>query len=489
MTHDALFIDGRWQPGHGPVFSAVAPATGAHHWQAAGADAEDIDRAVAGARAAFPGWAARDLAARRAVLNAYRDALDAAKAELAQTISTDTGKPLWEAASEVAAMIGKIELSQRAYDERTPERHTEAPGGGQAVLRHRPHGVVAVYGPYNFPGHLPNGHIVPALLAGNTVVFKPSELTPATAEHMVRLWQAAGLPAGVLNLVPGGRDTGVALSRHSGLDGLFFTGSAATGSHLHRQFADRPDKILALELGGNNPLVVWDIADVTAAIPHIALSAYLSAGQRCTCARRLIVPQGALGERIVTALAAYLDRLIVGGPQDDPAPFMGPVISNAAADALLAAQARLIDAGAVAVRHMERLDDRVPLLSPGLIDVSRVADRPDEEYFGPLLQVIRVADFDAALAEANATRYGLAAGLIADDAALWQRFTTEIRAGIVNWNRQLTGASSAAPFGGIGASGNHRPSAYYAADYCAYPMASLETDRLVAPATPQGVRS
>lgn len=351
------------------------------------------------------------------------------------------------------------------------------------MVRHRPHGVVAVFGPFNFPGHLPNGHIVPALLAGNTVVFKPSELTPLVAQKTVACWQAAGLPPGVINLIQGGRETGSSLAAHPAIDGLFFTGSPATGKALHRQFAGQPGKILALEMGGNNPLVVYGVSDLEAAAYHTIQSAFLSAGQRCTCARRLIVPEGAEGDRYIERLCQMMGTLRIGPYTDCPEPFMGPMINNQAAERLLDTQASLVAKGGKALVPMRRLKEGLPFLSPGLMEVTAVIERPDVEAFGPLLQLIRCEDFSAAIEEANRTAYGLSAGLFSDYAELFDTFYRQIRAGIVNWNRPLTGASSAAPFGGVGDSGNHRPSAYYAADYCAYPVASLEADQLTLPAT------
>jgi succinylglutamic semialdehyde dehydrogenase len=225
-----------------------------------------------------------------------------------------------------------------------------------------------------------------------------------------------------------------------------------------------------------------------------AQSAYITAGQRCVCARRLILPKGAEGQRHLDALIALLPRLRVGASGDSPEPFLGPVINAAAADRLLEAQAALGNAGGKILVPMRRIAagevdaSRSPFLTPGLVDVTDAASRPDEEFFGPLLQVVRVGDFDAALEEANRTRYGLAAGLVSDDRALWETFRDRIRAGVVNWNRQTTGASGKLPFGGVGDSGNHRPSAFYAADYCAYPMASLEADKAIAPARlPAGI--
>ena len=341
--------------------------------------------------------------------------------------------------------------------------------------------MVAVFGPYNFPGHLPNGHIVPALLAGNCVVFKPSELTPGSAEATVKIWEKAGLPKGVLNLLQGGRDTGAALAEHAGIDGLFFTGSSQTGAHLHRQFAAQPQKILALEMGGNNPLVVGDYRNLDATVHHIVQSAFISAGQRCTCARRLIVPAGDAGDRLMGRLIDVAARLKVGAFDDADPPFMGAVISLAAAENLLRAQTDLWSRGATSLLEMKALKAGTALLSAGIVDVTGIADLPDEEHFGPLLQVLRYNHFDDALTMANNTRYGLAAGLLSESAGEYANFLRHIRAGIVNWNRPLTGASSASPFGGVGASGNHRASAYYATDYCAYPQASLESATLTLP--------
>ncbi|QPC37846.1 succinylglutamate-semialdehyde dehydrogenase [Pseudomonas fragi] len=483
-----LYIAGAWQDGQGEAFESLNPVTQQVLWAGQGADAGQVDAAVKAARQAFPQWARQTFEQRLSVLEAFAASLKNHADELSRCIGEETGKPLWESATEVTSMINKVAISVQSYRERTGEKSGPL-GDATAVLRHKPHGVVAVFGPYNFPGHLPNGHIVPALLAGNSVVFKPSELTPKVAELTVKCWIEAGLPAGVLNLLQGARDTGIALAAHTGIDGLFFTGSSRTGNALHQQFAGRPDKILALEMGGNNPLVVDQVEDLDAAVYTIIQSAFISAGQRCTCARRLLVPQGAWGDSLLTRLVEVSQSIEVGAFDQQPAPFMGSVISLGAARALMDAQEVLLGSGAVALLEMHQPDSNAALLTPGIIDVTEVSERSDEELFGPLLQVIRYADFDAAIAEANNTAFGLAAGLLSDSEARYQQFWLESRAGIVNWNKQLTGAASSAPFGGIGASGNHRASAYYAADYCAYPVASLETPTLALPAalTP-GVR-
>ena len=448
------------------------PATGAHLWTGPIGDAA---AEVATARSGWAGWAAKPFTVRAETLRRFANVVRQRAEPFADLIARETGKPLWEARTEVESVVAKVDISVTAYAERTAQRRLDSPMGSRMALRHKPHGVLAVLGPYNFPAHLPNGHIVPALLAGNAVVFKPSEKTPAVGAYLVECFHAAGVPAECVRLLIGGPAEGRALSAHPDIDGLLFTGSARTGLALNRQFAEHPEKILALEMGGNNPIIVWDTPDLYAAAVLVAQSAFTSAGQRCTAARRLII-QDSLYDGLVDALNSLVGRLIVGEPHAQPQPFMGPVIDNESADQLTEAFLGLLMRGGRAIRHLERTMPDRPFLKPALIDVTKMAERPDTELFGPILQVIRSDDFDAAIAEANNTRYGLSASLISQTPQLYDRFWANARAGIVNWNRPTNGASSNAPFGGIGWSGNHRPSAYYAADYCAYPVVSNEAD-------------
>ncbi|MBS3804932.1 MAG: succinylglutamate-semialdehyde dehydrogenase [Oleiphilaceae bacterium] len=474
-----LWINGIWLEGQGPIVESDHPVSGEIIWRGESASIGDVDAAVRAGHQVAPEWRRKKFSERQAIVEAFGQQLKEQKDTLAHQIGQETGKPLWECRSEVDAMIAKVNVSIEAYNERTGSWSSDT-ATGRSVVRHRPHGVVAVFGAFNFPGHLPCGHIIPALLAGNTVVFKPSEHTPATGELVIRLWERAHIPGGVINLIQGGPDTAMALSNHHMVDGLFFTGSAEVGHGLHKKFGGEPEKILALEMGGNNPLIVQGARNTDAAVHHTILSAFLSAGQRCTCARRLLVPRGKKGDEFLDRLVEVSSALKVGEYDADPQPFMGGVISVAASDRLLQAQADMKEAGGRPLLEMKRLQEGTPLLSPGIIDVTGIETR-DEELFGPLLKVYRYRNFDQALEIANDTRFGLAAGILTDDHKLYERLLDEVRAGIVNWNRPLTGASSAAPFGGVGASGNHRPSAYYAADYCAWPMASQEADKLVLP--------
>jgi succinylglutamic semialdehyde dehydrogenase len=469
----------RWVQGYGPVLESHDPGTGEIVFSGNCVDVQDVGNAASLAQMALLEWQDVPFSERTRILNRYADALRAQREEVAPIISRETGKPRWESLTEVDAMANKVGISIEAIHERRgPTERQQA--GAVAATRYKPIGVMAVIGPFNMPGHLPNGHIVPALLAGNTVVFKPSELTPGVAVKMVQLLQAAGLPAGAINLVQGGRDIGAALATNPQVDGVLFTGSVAGGRAISKSLMDQPNKIIALEMGGNNPLVVWEPTDLDAAAYLTVQSAYLTSGQRCSCARRLIVSNSPKGRAFVDRLIAMIQTIRVGHFTERPEPFMGPVISDAAADQLLDAQRELIAKGGKPLVEMSVAGQRRATLRPGLIDISN-GGLSDAEHFGPLLQLTWVDDFDEAIAEANETTYGLAVGLFSDDPALWERFYRKIRAGVVYWNRQTTGGSSHLPFGGVGLSGNHRPSGYWAADYCSYPVASMEVPTLIMP--------
>ena len=233
------FIDGNWQEGKGKPFSSYDPATGQELWTGAEASADDVKKAVKAANKAFPKWAILSFDKRLSYLEEFRGLLQENRNELVKSISEEMGKPLWEANGEVGAMINKLAVSVRAYQERSGESQSEV-NDEFSIVRHKPHGVVAVLGPFNYPAHLPTGHIIPALLAGNTIIFKPSEYTPLVAESLIRLWQQADIPPGVINLVQGGRETGGFLAAEK-INGLFFTGSYATGRLLHQQFSGQPE--------------------------------------------------------------------------------------------------------------------------------------------------------------------------------------------------------------------------------------------------------
>ncbi|VWX52779.1 succinylglutamate-semialdehyde dehydrogenase [Novosphingobium sp. 9U] len=456
-----------------PELVSYEPATGAEVWRGPVGDVEDV---VERARRAAPAWAAQPLSTRMELVRRFANEVRKDAESLATTIARETGKPMWEANAEVESVLVKVEISIRAYAERTAQRKLDSALQGTMAVRHKPHGVLVVLGPFNLPAHLPNAHIIPALIAGNTVIFKPSEKTPGTSELLARCFHRAGISAAIMQVCQGGPAEGQKLVAHDGIDGVLFTGSANIGISINRKLAARPDKLVTLEMSGNNPLVVWDTPKLTDAAALVVQSAFASAGQRCTAARRLIV-KDSMYEPLLAEVKALADRIIFGAPFDDPAPFMGPVIDNMAADGLTESFLYLLSHGGRAIKHLVRPDESLPFLSPAIIDVTAMVEKPDVELFGPILQVVRVSDFDEAIAEANATRFGLVAALVGGTPQEYNRFWGSVRAGIVNWNRPTIAPSHAGPVGGTGLSGNHRPTGYYAADYCAYPVASGEMEQ------------
>lgn len=473
------YIDGQWVTTQGPVLHSLNPADGSLLWTGTTATEKDVQSAFEAAHQAFKSWSILEISERIKYLEQFGRQVEFKRDDLTRLIAEESGKPLWEAATEVSAVIGKVALSIQAYFERTGGQKTDSLETNSSV-RYKPHGVVAVLGPFNFPAHLSNGHIIPALLAGNTIVYKPSELTPAVAAFIMQCWHESGLPAGVLNLIQGTLESAKALLNQE-VQGVYFTGSYRAGLDIHQSFAKRPEVILALEMGGNNPLVIESVQNQAAAVYQALLSAMITAGQRCTCARRILLPNTQAGDDFLEKFLKRCRRIQVGPYTQQPEPFMGPVISHQHALTHLESQKHLIQLGGESLLTMQLLSENTGFLSPGVIEMSNVENPPDEEIFAPFVQIYRYHDFDEAISIANQTQYGLSAGLFSDHPAQFNRFYQTIRAGLINWNKPTTGALSSLPFGGIGQSGNHRPSAYYAADYCAYPIATLAQPSLSIP--------
>lgn len=437
-----------------------------------------VEGAVRSARGALGAWSQWGLEKRAAVLRRFAALARGRAAELAVLIREETGKVAWDALAEAQLIAQKVEIT---LEPEGPQRRVtgfEVVGTGTRRGRcwFRPHGVMAVVGPYNFPMHLPNGHIVPALLMGNTVVFKPSDKAPACGQMLAMLMQEAlddgAAPAGVMNLVHGGADVAAALAGGEGVDGVLFTGSWPVGRRIMEANLDRPGRMLALEMGGNNAAVVLADADLQLAVSECVRSAFISTGQRCTCTRRLIVHE-AVAPKVIRAVCQAASALIVGDPAAHPV-FMGPIISEAARKNVIEAQARLAKGGDDVLVRCAAMDGEGWYVTPGVNLAARFDGRDDEEVFGPLLRVSVAASLDDAIAQANATRFGLAASIFTRDREAAARFEREAKAGCVNVNAGTAGASSRLPFGGLGLSGNHRPAGAFSLDSCAVPIAGME---------------
>lgn len=484
MSH---YINNSWIEGKGPQLQSKDPLGLESVWSGNECSPKQATEAIQVSRQAFASWSNTSFEMRCELVRKYAEILKAHQETLAQLISKEMGKPLWESKTEVQAMISKVELSIKAHLDRCAETN-QVIGEAKSITRFHPIGVCLVLGPFNLPAHLPNGHIIPALLAGNTVIFKPSEKTPAVGEAMVQYLAEAGFPNGVIQLIQGG----VELSQHCvhspDIDIIAFTGSYRAGVEIHKACAGHPEKMLALEMGGNNPLVIWEPEDLSMAAYTALLSTYITSGQRCVCARRLIIPHGKEGDDFLSLFISMIQGIQVKVWTESPEGFMGPVIDGMSGQHILHIQNKAIDSGAQIHTQCEKKGQHDALLSPGLLEwkdekVFRQV-MGDHEVFGPLLNCFRAESFEHAIDLANQTQYGLAAGLVAKPRALWEQFRGSIRAGITNWNRQITGAFSSAPFGGVGYSGNFRPSAYFAADYCSYPSASIEVDHPIKPDEP-----
>ena len=479
--HNDVYLNNQWFKGEGKALSNACPSTNKIVWRGNAASKTQVENAVIAARAALKDWSQRQQSERNAILLRYAEALKTRKEDIAKAISQDMGKPIWESRTEANAMVGKVAISIQALEERAGSKDSETAFGGTKLV-HRSHGVMAVLGPFNFPGHLPNGHIVPALLAGNVCIFKPSEQAPSVSAIIADAFAEAGLPQSCLCIVQGKRETGQALIE-ADIDGLLFTGSVETGLHFHRYFAGRPEVMLALEMGGNNPLIAWEPLDPAAAANQIFQSGFITTGQRCSCARRVILPNTPFADKVLEALIGLIETVKIG-PWDNEDNFMGPLVSVRAAQQAVAFQEHLVAQGGKALKTLTAQGPQSAFVTPGLIDVTDMKERTDHELFGPLIQLIRTETLKEAITEANNTRFGLAGGLLCDDKESWALAHGAMKAGILNWNRPTTGASSALPFGGPGHSGNFRPGAYYAADYCAWPQASQIAEKTTAIAMP-----
>ncbi|MEX0876715.1 MAG: aldehyde dehydrogenase family protein [Phycisphaerales bacterium] len=479
-------IGGQWIELSGDSITSTMPASpGTVLWRGSSSVAA-VHEAVEAARAALPAWAGTPIEGRIAVLRRFQEIAKKRADELGALISDETGKALWESVGEANLVAAKVEitLEEGEYSgrHRVSDFEFQLNDTKRARCHFRPHGVMAVVGPYNFPAHLPNGHIVPALLTGNTVVFKPSDKTPAVGQMLAEMFhdalEAEAAPGGVVNLVHGAVDESIALCGSGGIDGVLFTGSWCAGRAIMEANLDSPGKIIALEMGGNNPAIVMPDADLYQAVVEVTRCAFNTTGQRCTSTRRLIVHRQ-VADRVIPALIKSASNLLIGDPRSDEPVFMGPIISEDALDGVLRFQERAAKNGGRVLMESTRMPDRDGwFITPGIIEVDRFTlDENnagcDEEVFGPLLRVSVVDSFEEAIEQANATRYGLSASIFTRDESFQKRFLSECRSGCLNINCGTAGASSKLPFGGLGHSGNHRPAGAFSLDYTAYPVASM----------------
>jgi succinylglutamate-semialdehyde dehydrogenase len=442
----------------------------------------NVDIAVEAARRAQPTWHALGIEGRTKHLLGLRAAFDEHVDKMARIITREMGKPIREATLEAKSLGERIPL---ILEDGMRRIATLRPDGVAGEARAHPQGVLAVVGPYNYPAHLVNSHVIPALATGNAVIIKPSEVTPGVGELYATCAERAGLPRGVVNLVQGAGDIGRALVAHAGIDGVLFTGSWKTGRAITEVCLDQPHKMLALEMGGKNVAVVCDDADLPQALAAVLQGAFLTTGQRCTATSRLLV-FARVAERFLDALVAAARELRPGDPLE-PTTTFGPLATKEGLDRFLRLRANGVTAGCEQMLAGSTIPGgafvtpSIHLLPEGVTDAPGYLD---EELFGPDLCVEIVDDLDEAIERTSALPYGLSNAIFTVDAHKMERFYERTRSGCVNWNRSTNNASGKLPFGGIGKSGNQRPAGVDAVRYTTFPVAVLRSEIGDAPVEP-----
>ncbi len=481
------YINGQFRPIPGETIVSRDPSDPERVIWSGGEEVDHLDEAVAAAQAALPTWSSTSFEDRRDLLLRWKEVTGRHVDALAGLITDEMGKTLAESRFEAAALAAKVDITLGEHSlGRVTEYDVPVNETRSGRCRYKPFGVMSVIGPFNFPAHLANGQVLPALLTGNTVVFKPSEKTPGVGQKIAEMMEEAGAPAGVFNLVQGGPAVASGLVNHEDIDGILFTGSWPVGRKILEANLDRPGRIIALEMGGNNPAVVLDDAPLKLAVLECVRASFATTGQRCTCTRRIIVQRG-IADRFISAYCKAASTLLVGPGRSETPVFMGPLVTAAARESVLNYQRGQHDAGARVLVEATALDRPGHFITPGVIEVDRFTIDRDCEVFGPLAQICIVDNLDEAIEQSNATRYGLAAAIFTRDETSFERFFHRVNSGCVNWNNGTAGATGKLPFGGRGFSGNNRPAGAFASDFCAYPVASM-VERAEDLATPGGVQ-
>jgi len=438
---------------------------------------EHVARACEVAKNVFRKWADLSLDERKTYILRLKEGYVNYSEELAEMISREVGKPLWEAKAEVQSMINKIDVTLNESLKLVEEKEVpNAVGSTPGFLRFKPRGVMAVIGPFNFPGHLPNGQFIPALLTGNTVVFKPSELTSGVGQIIAQIFEEVEFPPGVFNVVHGNGEVGKRLVMNENVEGVLFTGSYETGFRIKQDVLPHFWKILALEMGGKNSSVVWDDCDVNKAVYENILGAFMTTGQRCSATSRIIVRRS-ISDRFINHFHNAAKKISINYAFENP--FMGPLINSAALDKYLRFQGIAKREGNESIMRGKVLElDRDGNYVTPSINIVGTPD-PESTYqktevFGPNVAIYIVEEISEAIKIINQSSYGLALSVFSSDRDVFQYCFDQSRVGIINFNRSTVGASSKLPFGGMGKSGNNQPTGTFAIYSCTYPVACLE---------------
>jgi succinylglutamic semialdehyde dehydrogenase len=448
-------------------------------WEAP-VDYRDVDRVAESAITGFKTWKKLPQEERNQYLRRYQEEVTKRKDEIALAISYEMGKPLWEAKTEAASVIAKVAVTIEESLPRIANKQIDniLPKTTGHII-YKPIGPSLIIGPFNFPCHLANGQILSALVAGNSIIFKPSEKTCYSAQLMIECFHSAGFPSGVINLIQGDGEVARRLLKEKSIKGVFFTGSKEVGKKILDITHHDLSKLVSLELGGKNTTILHSDANLDHALQELLKACFLTAGQRCT-STSIVAIHRSIHEKFISTFHDMAKKIIIDHPVEfTREPFMGPLVDQSAVDAYLLFMGMAKREGIQEVMRGKLLDKpkKGYYVSPSI----HLAEKWNNdsmflhsEIFGPNVTFIPYDTIDEAINIANATEYGLAASVFTKDLSIFKKCQEEIDSGLINFNRSTVGASAKLPFGGVKNSGNYHPAALTTIDACVYQMACLE---------------
>lgn len=443
-------------------------------------DYSHVDKTINSVVEGHKTWRKLSQEQRNDFLRAYQLEVKKRQDEFALAISYEMGKPLWDAKTEAASLVAKVDVTINDSLPRITNKEIKdiLPKTNGHII-YKPIGPCLVIGPFNFPCHLANGQILSALVAGNAIVFKPSEKTCYSAQLMIECFHAAGFPKGVINLLQGDGEIARRLLKEKAIKGVFFTGSKEVGKKILEVTHHDLSKLVSLELGGKNTTILHSDANLEHATGELLKSCFLTSGQRCT-STSIVAIHRSLVDSFIPKFHDIAKKIIVDHPvESEKEPFMGPLVDQGAVDAYLLFMGMAKREGFTEIMRGKLLERKTKghYVSPSIHFAEKWNNDSHflhSEVFGPNVTFIPYDTIEEAIAIANATEYGLAAAVFTKDANIFKQCVEEIDSGLVNFNRSTVGASAKLPFGGVKNSGNYHPAALTTVDACVYQMACLE---------------
>lgn len=479
------YFDGRFEDNKGhsdAVLERSCPANTDQLLYSAPISYKNVGAVTESAYKGFRNWRDRPIQERCEFLKKYQQEVIKIKEKIAEAISLESGKPLWEALGEAQAVIGKVDvtitdglprITQKSYPDIMPNT--------QGQLYYKPLGPCLIIGPFNFPCHLANTQILSALISGNSIIFKPSEKTAYSAQLLIECFHKAGFPSGVINLYQGDGEVARRLLKEKCIKGVFFTGSKEVGLKIIESTYKDLSKLVSLELGGKNPAIIHKDTNIKHALAEMLKGSFLTTGQRCTSTSLIILHRSLINE-FTEKFHEYSKKIIIDHPiEHEVTPLMGPLIDQQSLDTYLLFMGMAKREGIEEIMRGKVLEKkyRGHYVTPSIHLAKEYNPKSlflASEIFGPNATIIPYDDIDEAISIANSSEYGLAACAFTKDKSIFDKCVKELDSGLINWNRSTAGASPKLPFGGVKSSGNYRPASINTIDSCVYQMASLEVD-------------